>query len=275
MTDPDVCTDAVKTALETGYRHIDTAEAYGNEAAVGAGILDAAVPREDVFLATKVLHPRFTEEGGYTREGIVENVEACLDRLGVERVDLLYGVHWPAGGYDPTATFDACRDVVEAGLADSLGVCNMTPTLIDEARAVSDVPIDVLQIEMHPLLQQRRVRRYCREHDITLVAYGPLGNGTVLDDPTIQEVAEKYDVSEAQVSLAWIRETGAKAIPKASTGAHIRDNWASMDLELDEADRALIDDLDRSERVYDPDYAPDWEGGSDADDLDHDFMPDL
>lgn len=275
MTDEDVCADAVSTALETGYRHIDTAEAYGNEEAVGAGIDDAEVPRDEVFLATKVLHPRFTEDAGYTHEGIVENVEACLDRLGVDRVDLLYGVHWPAGGYDPAATFEACADVVEAGRADHLGVCNMTPELIDEARAVSDVPITAVQVEMHPLLPQRGLRRYCRKQDIDLVAYAPLGNGAVLDDPTIQAVADKHGVSEAQVSLAWVRETGAKPIPKASSSAHIRDNWASLDLELDAEDVSRIDDLDRTERVYDPDYAPDWDGRPDTDDLDHDFMPDL
>jgi 2,5-diketo-D-gluconate reductase B len=255
-TDAEECTESVRTALEVGYQHIDTAEAYRNEAAVGAGLAAAAVGREDVFLATKVLHPKFTED--YSRESIVESMHACLDRLDVETVDLMYGVHWPGGDYDPAEAMAACAEVVEEGLTDTIGVCNMTSELVDEAREHSDVPVSVLQVEMHPLLQQEELRAYCDDHDMTLVAYAPLGNGAILEVPELQEIGEKYGASAAQVSLAWLREKGVSTIPKATGEAHLRENFASRDLDLDAADVEAIDELGRQERQYDPDYAPDW-----------------
>jgi 2,5-diketo-D-gluconate reductase B len=255
-TDPAECRNSVRTALDVGYRHVDTAEAYGNEEAVGEGIAAADVPREEVFLATKVLHPKFAD--GYEHDDVVESARGCLDRLGVDRVDLLYGVHWPGGDYDPEETFTACADLHDEGVADRIGVCNLTPDLLEEARDASDVSIDALQVEMHPLLPQADLRDYCDAHDITLVAYAPLGYGAVFEDPEIQEIAEKHGVSEAQVSLAWLREKGVAAIPKASTDDHLRDNWASLDLELDDEDLAAIDAIEREDRQYDPDYAPAW-----------------
>lgn len=258
-TDPDVCAESVRTALEVGYRHIDTAEAYGNEEAVGAGIANADVPREEIFLATKVLHPKFTEDDDYARAGIVDNVHRCIERLGVERVDLLYGVHWPGDGYDPEETFAACADVVDEGLADHIGVCNVTPTLIDAALDVSSVPIRAVQVETHPLLPQAALRQYCTEHDMALVGYAPLGNGAMFDVPLLQEIAEEHGVSVAQVSLAWAREKGVYPIPKASSRPHIEDNWRSLKLDLGAEDVRRIDDVGRQDRQYDPDYAPTWE----------------
>jgi len=255
-TDPEECRDNVRTALETGYQHVDTAEAYGNEEAVGEGVAAADVDREDVFLATKVLHPKFAD--GYATDDIIDSARGCLDRLGVDRVDLFYGVHWPGGEYDPEATFEACARLHEEGVVDNIGVCNLTPELLDEARAVSDVSIQALQVEMHPLLRQERLREYCETHDITLVAYAPLGYGAVFENQVIGEIAEERGVSEAQVSLAWLREKGVATIPKASTDEHIRDNWASLEFDLDEAEIAAIDGIEAEERQYDPDYAPAW-----------------
>lgn len=255
-TNHDQCRDNVRTALEIGYRHIDTAEAYGNEEAVGEGLDAADVPREDVFVATKVLHPKFTD--GYTHADIVESARACLNRLGVARVDLLYGVHWPGGEYDPEGTFNACAELYAEGLVDHVGVCNLTPSLLDEAREVADVPIQVLQVEMHPLLQQETLREYCATHDISMVAYAPLGYEAVFENSTIQKIATKHGVSEAQVSLAWLREKGVASIPKASEDEHIRDNWASLELELDAEDIEAIDGIEQEDRQYDPEYAPSW-----------------
>ncbi len=255
-TDHEQCRESVRTALEIGYRHIDTAEAYGNEEAVGEGIANSDVPREDIFLATKVLHPKFA--AGYSYDDVIEGVHSCLTRLDVDRVDLLYGVHWPSGGYDPEITFRACADLHDDGVADQIGACNLSPGLLDEAQAASDVPISALQVEIHPLLPQRGLRDYCATHDITPVAYAPLGNGAVLDVPEIQDIAAKHGVSEAQVTLAWHREKAIPSIPKATGEEHIRDNWESQCLDLDDTDIKTIDSLDRDERQYDPDYAPDW-----------------
>lgn len=255
VTDREECVRSVKMALEIGYRHIDTAEAYQNEEFVGAAIEESSVDRDEVFLATKVLHPRFAE--GYDYEDIIEAAEGCFDRLGVDSVDLFYGVHWPGGDYEPEPTFDACAELVDRGYADAIGACNLTLELLDEARTVSDVPIDALQVEVHPLLKQRELREYCDRHDIALVGYGPLGNGAVLEHEVVQEIADDYDVSPAQVSLAWLRERRVAAIPKATSQEHIADNWESRELYLDDDALERIDELE-DERVYDPPYAPSW-----------------
>jgi 2,5-diketo-D-gluconate reductase B len=134
----------------------------------------------------------------------------------------------------------------------------MTAELIDETQDHSTVPITAVQVEMHPLLQQDELQSYCPEHGMDLVAYAPLGNGAILDVPELVEIGEQYDASAAQVSLAWLREKGAVAIPKASTKEHIEENITSNDLDLDAAGVEAIDDIGRQDRQYDPDYAPEW-----------------
>ena len=255
----DQCRESVGTALEIGYRHVDTAEAYRNEGAVGDAIDASTVGRDEVYLATKVLHPRFTDD--YSAGAIYEAGLACLDRLGVESVDLFYGIHWPGGdppAYDVDAVAEACERLHDEGAFDRFGVCNLTPELVDEVRGATSLAVDALQVEMHPLLPQADLRAYCDDRGIDVVAYGPLGNGLVLDVPELVEVADRHGVSPARVSLAWLRDRGVHPIPKATAEAHIRDNWASRSLELDADDHAVIDGIGREERVYDPDYAPGW-----------------
>jgi 2,5-diketo-D-gluconate reductase B len=248
-TDPETCASSVSTALETGYRHVDTAQAYDNEAAVGEGIARADVSREDVFLATKV----WTDELAF--DDVVASTEASLDRLGVESVDLLY-VHWPAGEYDPADTLAAFDDLHDRGLVERIGVSNFEPGQVDEAVETLDAPLFADQIECHPLLPQEALRAHCGDRDVEVVAYSPLARGAVFDVPEIAAVAEKHGVSPAQVSLAWLREKGVTAIPKATGTAHIRDNWASLSLDLDPEDVARIDGIDRRERQIDPPFAP-------------------
>jgi 2,5-diketo-D-gluconate reductase B len=246
---PDQCATSVRTALETGYRHVDTAQAYGNEDAVGQGIADADVPRGEVFLATKV----WIDSLGH--DDVIETTRASLRRLDVESVDLLY-VHWPAGQYDAEGTLSAFQELVDGGLVDRIGVSNFQPRHLDEARDVLREDPFANQVEMHPLLPQADLREYAAGRDLELVAYSPLARGEVFDVPEVQAVAEKHDVSEAQVSLAWLREKGVTAIPKATSEAHIRDNVASLDLELDDEDVAKIDSIDRRDRQVDPGFAP-------------------
>ena len=256
ITDHDECVSAVSTALDVGYRHVDTAEAYGNEAAVGDALAASSVPFEETFLATKVLHPKFTDD--YSQEAIETSARECLDRLGVDRVDLLYGVHWPGGAYDPEATFAACETLSDEGLFDRLGVCNLTVEQIETAQDHSDVPISVLQVELHPLLSQDELRAYCADNDITVVAYAPLGNGRIFEVPEIQSIAAERGVSEATVSLAWAREKGVVPIPKATGRDHIEENLRAWEFELQQEDLDAIDAIEDDERQYDPDYAPDW-----------------
>ncbi|MCU4800888.1 aldo/keto reductase [Halobacteria archaeon HArc-gm2] len=251
-TDPDACTNAVETALEMGYRHVDTAEAYGNEEHVGEGIARASVDREDVFLATKVHY----ESTGVAYDEVVETAHGSLDRLGVEYLDLLY-VHWPLGNYDPEDTLSAFDDLVAAGVTRNVGVSNFEPRQVETAIDVLDEPLFANQVEMHPLLQQDDLVNHAQEHDYYLVAYSPLARGDVFDVPEIQDVAAKHGVSEAQVSLAWLREKeNVVAIPKATTEDHVADNWASLDLSLDEEDLTAINGIEREDRHVEYDDAP-------------------
>ena len=247
--DAEQCVESVRTALETGYRHIDTAQIYRNETAVGDGIAAADVDREEVFLATKVW---IDELGG---DDVVDSAEASLERLGVDAVDLLYA-HWPADAYDPEETLPAFETLYDDGRIDRIGVSNFEPRHIETAREAIDAPIFANQVEVHPLLQQEELREYCDDIGVELVAYSPLARGKVFDVPELQAVAEKHGVSEAQVSLAWLREKGITAIPKATGADHIEDNWASLGLELDEADVAEIDAIDREARQVNPDFGP-------------------
>jgi len=249
--DPAQCAESVKIALEAGYRHVDTAQIYGNESAVGDGIAAADVDREDVFLASKVwidqLAPR----------DVIDSTRESLDELGVDSVDLMY-VHWPAGRYDPGETLPAFAELRDEGLIDRIGVSNFEPEHLDAATdALGETPF-ANQVEMHPLLRQEELREYVDDNGIELVAYSPLARGTVFDDPTIREIAEKHGVSAAQVSLAWLREKGVTAIPKATGEDHLRDNFASLDLELDGEDIERIDALDRTNRQVNPGFGPDW-----------------
>jgi len=248
-TDPEACANAVATALEMGYRHVDTAQAYDNEASVGEGLARADVPREDVFLATKV----WIDNLAY--DDVLSTTEESLERLGVDYVDLLY-VHWPARAYDPEDTLAAFDELYDEGLIERIGISNFEPDQVDEAIETADAPIFANQIECHPLLPQEELRAHCADRDVEVVAYSPLARGEVFDVPEIQAVAEKHGVSEAQVSLAWLREKGVTAIPKATSEAHVRDNWESQSLDLDDEDVARIDGIDRREREVDPDFAP-------------------
>jgi len=247
--DPDQCAESVRTALEMGYRHIDTAQAYGNEDAVGEGIAAADVDRSDIFLATKVWISNLDYED------VLETTQESLDKLGTDYLDLLY-VHWPSRTYEPDATLEAFDELYDEGTIRNIGVSNFEPRHIDEAREHLDAPIFANQVETHPMLQQTELRDYADEHDIEIVAYSPLARGDVFEMDVLSEIAEKHGVSEAQVSLAWLRANDVTAIPKATSEAHIRDNWESLSLELDDEDLERIANVDRTRRKVDPGFAP-------------------
>jgi Aldo/keto reductases, related to diketogulonate reductase len=248
-SDPATCAESVATALEMGYRHIDTAQAYDNEAAVGDGIDRAAVDREDIFLATKI----WIDNLAY--DDVLETAKASLDRLGVDSVDLLY-VHWPSRTYDAEDTLAAFNELYDRGKIDRIGVSNFQPEQVAEAIELSDAPIFANQVECHPLLQQADLREVCADHDIELVAYSPLARGAVFDVPEIEAIADDHGVSPAQISLAWLREEGVTAIPKATGEDHIRDNWASLSVDLTDDDLETIRGIDRTDRQVDPGFGP-------------------
>lgn len=247
--DYDDCVESVRTALETGYRHIDTAQAYGNEDAVGEGVKTADVPRQDIFLATKVWIENLTHDD------VLETVQRSLDDLGVDSVDLLY-IHWPAGEYDPEETLPAFEELVDEGKIERIGLSNFEPEHLDTAQEILDDPVFANQVECSPLWRQEELREYCANEGIELVAYSPLARGEVFDVPELTEIATKHGANEAQVSLAWLREKAITAIPKATGEDHLRDNFESLHLDLDEEDVESIDSIDRQERQVDPSFAP-------------------
>jgi 2,5-diketo-D-gluconate reductase B len=241
VTDPAT----VETALETGYRHLDTAQWYGNEDVVGEGLSRSDVPREDVVVASKVLPENLAHDD------VLRTAEESRQRLDVDVVDLLY-VHWPTNAYDPEETLGAFDTLYDEGTIRGVGLSNFTPALLDEALDVLSAPAVALQVEMHPMLHQRELVSYVRDAGMALVAYSPLAQGAVFDEPVLRDVAEKHGVSVARVSLAWLLgQENVAAIPKAS-GDHVQDNYGALSLELDDEDRARIADLARGFRTVDP-----------------------
>lgn len=247
---PVACTTSVETALNIGYRHVDTAEMYENEGAVGEALAAANVDRDDVFVATKI-HSRNL---GYN--AVMEHVEASCDRLGVDTLDLLY-VHWPIRAYDPDETLPALDELYDRGVIRHVGLSNFTPDLLDEARTHLAAPIFAHEVECHPLLQQEELREYAQKHDQYLVAYSPLAKGEVTDVPELVDIAEKHGATAAQVSLAWLlSKENVVVIPKSTSESHIRENYEAQDLSLDKRDIERIDAISRTARQVDFDGAP-------------------
>ncbi len=242
------CRRAVERALAAGYRHVDTAQMYDNETAVGEALAASSVDRSAVFLASKV-HPDNLAPGDF-----LETTRESLDRLGVDRLDLLY-VHWPIRAYDPEGTLDALERAQREGLTRSVGVSNFTPALLRAAVDRLSVPVVATQFECHPLLPQTELRAVCADLDVTPVAYSPVLQGAATEVPELRTVAERHDATPTQVALAWLIDEGAVPIPKA-TGDHVDENWAARELSLTDEDRTLVAEIDRSRRLVDPDPAP-------------------
>ncbi len=245
----DQCAASVETALEMGYRHIDTAQIYRNEAAVGDGIAASSVDRDQIFLATKVWISNLSAED------VIESTKESLDKLGTEYLDLLY-VHWPARTYDPERTLAAFDELRDSGLIERVGVSNFEPTHLEVAAEQLSAPIFANQVEMHPLLPQKELRVYAEKNDIELVAYSPLARTEIFSDPTLTAIADGRGVSEAQIALSWLRAKGVTAIPKATGETHIRDNWESLSVELDSDEIERIDGIENRVRQVHPDFAP-------------------
>ena len=243
------CSTTIRFALELGYRHIDTAQSYGNETDVGNGISDAEVIREELFIATK-LH---TDNLSY--KNVINATESSVDRLQTEYLDLLY-IHWPSGTYDPEDTLAGFSDLRDDGVISHVGVSNFEPQQLEVALKECDAPIFANQIEMHPFLHQKSLRVFCESNDVLVVAYSPIARGAIFDSPELAMISKKYGVTEAEVSLSWIQEKGAIPIPKASSETHIKNNIESFPLTLSAEDISIIDSITHEERQVDPEFAP-------------------
>ena len=241
--------DSVRAALDAGYAHIDTAEGYRNERAIGDALAASDVDRDDVFLTSKVLAKNLNYES------VIESCEASLDRLGTDYLDL-YLVHWPNPAISLRETLRAMSELRERGLVRDVGVSNFSAYQLSCAHHVSDVPVAVNQIEFHPWFQRPDLVDYCRETDTVVEAAAPLARTDVFGDDVVAELAEKYEVHPAQVVVRWAIDRGVVPLPRSSTPDHVRAN-ADLDWALDEADRRRIDERDRDAPVYDT-PARDW-----------------
>ncbi|MGB3543851.1 aldo/keto reductase [Rubrivirga sp.] len=247
----DGARDGVEHALSLGYRHIDTAQVYKNEAEVGAGLEASDVARGDVFLTTKVWGTNVAPSK------LTASVDESLRKLGTDYVDLLL-LHWPNDEIELEAQLVALEGVREAGKARLIGVSNYPAGMLRDAlELVPDLATD--QVEHHVFLEQDRLYDIVRERGMVLTAYSPLAQGAVLEDETIREIADARGVGPAQIALAWILgQDRAVAIPKASSAAHRESNLRAADLALEDDERAALDALTKNRRLVDPDFAPDW-----------------
>lgn len=246
VPDGEVVENAVRWALETGYRSIDTASFYGNETGVGRAIKQSGIPREEIFVTSKV----WNTEQGYDQT--LAAFEASLKRLDMDYVDL-YLVHWPVADKFKE-TYRAVETIYESGRARAIGVSNFLihhlEALLEEARLAPMVN----QVEFHPYLQQPDLQAFCREHQIQLEAWRPIMKGQVNQVPELIQLGQKYGKTPPQVTLRWILQHQIVTIPKSQNKQRIQDNADIFDFEIEPEDKALIDGLDRGERLGpDPD----------------------
>jgi diketogulonate reductase-like aldo/keto reductase len=245
----------VEAALAIGYRHIDTAQMYGNEGEVGAALRASGVPRNEIFLTTKIWPDRF-------RAGDLErSVEESLGRLGLPSIDLLL-LHWPSRTVPLGETIEALNLVRSAGQATHIGISNFTAAMIDEAARLSAAPLATNQVEYHPLISQGRVMERCRAHGLSLTAYCPLARGRVFDQPLLARIGARYGKGAGQVALRWlVQQPGVAAIPRSSSEIHARSNFAVFDFELTAAEMAEISALGHAQdRIVDmAGTAPKWD----------------
>ena len=242
--DPAETADAVRQALEIGYRHIDTAEMYGNEAGVGQGVRDAGLDRDEVFITSKL------NNGFHEPDAARRAFDQTLTELGTDHVDLFL-VHWPLPtlyGGDFVSTWKTLEEFYRDGRARSIGVSNFQVNHLRRLAQEADVVPAVNQIEVHPYLLNSEVRAYGAEHGIATEAWSPIAQGGVLGDPAITAVAERLGRTPAQVVLRWHLQRGDIIFPKSTTPSRIQENFELFDFELTEDDMVGISALDRGEQ---------------------------
>jgi 2,5-diketo-D-gluconate reductase A len=240
---PEETADAVRTALEVGYRHIDTAEAYGNEREVGEAVRDFGIDRADVYITSKL------RNGAHAPDDARDAFEGTLAALGFDYLDLFL-IHWPLPTLydgDYVSTWRVLEELRGDGRVRSIGLSNFQVEHMERLAAETDVPPAVNQIELHPYFQNEEVRAYDEAHDIATQAWSPIAQGEVLDDPVITAIAERIGRSPAQVVLRWHIQHGNIVFPKSTTPARIAENFELFDFELEPDDVRQIDGLDQGE----------------------------
>jgi len=228
----DTCTEAVRTALDLGYEHLDTAEAYRNHEAIARAIKE--YDREKIFITSKIPPSELAPDD------VLAMGNRALSELGVDYLDLLL-IHWPNDEIPLSETLPAMAQLVREGKVRSIGVSNFMIHHLEEALPLTEVPITVNQVKYHPYHQQKELLDYCKAHDIVVTSYSSFGNGSLVGDKALQRMGEKYDRSFAQVVLRWLVMKGIVVIPKSSNPAHIKGNMDIFDWDLDEEDFAAFE----------------------------------
>lgn len=251
----DAATDMVAQAIDAGYRHIDTARMYGNEAEVGAGIRASGLARDELFVTTKVWRDDLSADR------FADSAARAIDALGIGPVDLLL-IHWPNADIPLEESIEALNAAKRAGLTRHIGVANFPSPLLDEAAALSEAQLVCNQVEYHPFLAQEAVLGACQRHGMALVAYSPLGQGgDILEHPLVVGIAAKHDRSPSQIILNWeISQNRVAAIPRTKNPDRLTLNLDVFDIELSAEEKTSLDELSRERRrLVDPEFAPVWD----------------
>jgi len=239
----DVCEQAVLDALKVGFRHLDTADSYANHKKVGAAIRRSSLPREEIFLTTKLWHEKLT------KEEVKDCVQRFLEELQVNYIDLLL-IHWPNHLVPIEETLEAMNRCKEDGVVKAIGVSNFTIKHLEETKKTG-FEVSVNQIEFHPSFNQKELKEYCDHNKITIEAHSPNGQGRDLLVPEIIDIARKHFATEYQAILAWLRQKGIVALPKSTNPKHMRENLESLKLNLKDNEIEVIENLPQGERVID------------------------
>lgn len=246
------CQHAVEHALDIGYRHIDTAQAYKNEEKVGQALANSPVDREDIFLTTKLWRENLEQDD------VRQTAENSLRRLQTDHVDLLL-VHWPNSDVPMAETFDAMKELVAEEKVHHIGVSNFTTSQVQDA--MRHAPLFCNQLEYHPYLSQDELLEQARKYDYLLTAYSPIARGDVMEDDVLQDIADQHGKEPAQIALRWlIEQDHVAAIPKSADAEHREANFQIFDFELSDGQTKRIDELKGDRRLIDPDFAPNWDG---------------
>jgi diketogulonate reductase-like aldo/keto reductase len=249
----DVCVQAVKTALQVGYRHIDTAWFYGNEKEVGEGLRQSGVKRDDIFLCTKV------RETHLEPDKFRQSLEESLANLQLPQVDLLL-IHWNNKDIPFSVSIPSLIKAKKDGKTKHIGVANFTSKMLDEAWAVTTEPLVCNQIEMHPFINQDKVLAASKKHGMAVVAYCPIARGKVPGADALERIAKAHGKSAAQVSLRYLVQMGVCAIPRTATPDHLKANLDVFDFKLSDAEMAELKKLNATNmRVVNPPHAPVWD----------------
>jgi diketogulonate reductase-like aldo/keto reductase len=249
----DVCVEAVKTALQIGYRHLDTAAFYGNEKENGEGLRASGVKREEVFICTKV------RQGDLMPDDFARVLDQSLANLQLPYVDLLL-IHWNNKDIPLKLSVGALCKAKKDGKTKHIGVANFTSALLDEAWAVTSEPLVCNQIEVHPFINQDKVLAASKKHGMAVVAYVPIARGKVPGAEALERIGKAHGKSAAQVSLRYLVELGCCPIPRTATPAHLRENLDVFDFKLTGAEMAELKKLNATNmRVVNPPHAPVWD----------------